>query len=94
MPGCRPCLLLLVAVLAVSGCFKKDYPAVSLVVSEVELQGNERVESRDVLDGLATAESPKFLGIWDGVIFDYEVFDETLLERDLGRIERYYRARP
>ena len=31
--------------------------------------------------------SPRFLGIWDGVVFDYEVFDETLLERDLERIQ-------
>jgi outer membrane protein insertion porin family/translocation and assembly module TamA len=86
-------LLLVGTAFAVTACFKKDYPSGSLVVSDVELQGTDRVASREVLDGLATAESPKFLGIWDGVIFDYEVYDETLLERDLGRIERYYRAR-
>lgn len=82
-----------VALFATAGCLKKDYPVRERVVSKVELEGADHVTPRDVLDGLATAESPRFLGIWDGVIFDYEVFDETLLERDLARIERYYRAR-
>jgi outer membrane protein assembly factor BamA len=85
-------LLLAIGCFAATGCLKKDYPAAP-VVSDVELEGSERVASNDLLEGLATAESPRFLGIWDGVIFDYEVFDEMLLERDLGRIERYYRAR-
>jgi outer membrane protein insertion porin family/translocation and assembly module TamA len=63
------------------------------VVGRVELEGADAVDPNAVLGALATAESPRFLGIWDGVVFDYEVFDETLLERDLERIQRYYRAR-
>lgn len=88
-------LLLVAATLlfATSGCVKKDYPAEGPVVSDVDLEGARAVDPSSVLDGLATARSPRFLGIWDGVVFDYEVFDETLLERDLERIERYYRAR-
>ncbi|HVW24889.1 MAG TPA: POTRA domain-containing protein [Polyangiaceae bacterium] len=75
------------------GCVKKDYPGDAPVVSAVDLEGADAVPAKDVLARLSTAASPRFLGIWDGVVFDYEVFDETLLERDLERIQRFYRAR-
>src|SRR5258708_3214909 len=37
--------------------------------------------------------SPKFLGFFRGVVYDYEVFSRAKLQRDLARVERYYRAR-
>lgn len=86
-------LLALLLGLVPAGCLKKDYPGEAPVVSAVDLEGAEAVPAKDVLSRLSTAASPRFLGIWDGVVFDYEVFDETLLERDLERIQRYYRAR-
>ncbi len=76
-----------------TGCLRKDYPVDAPVVRDVELLDVDAVDRDEVLNGLATAASPRFLGIWDGVVFDYEVYDEALLERDLERIERYYRAR-
>lgn len=79
--------------LAATGCVRKDYPVDGPAISDVEIEGADAVKPSDILDGLATAKSPRFLGIWDGVVFDYEVFDEELLARDLERIERYYRAR-
>ncbi|HEX4335870.1 MAG TPA: BamA/TamA family outer membrane protein [Polyangiaceae bacterium] len=85
-------LALILGVIPV-GCVKKDYPGEAPVVSTVALEGADAVDRNEVLAGLATAASPRFLGIWDGVVFDYELFDETLLERDLERIQRYYRAR-
>lgn len=85
--------MLALLALGAPGCVKKDYPERAPVISNIELEGTDHVSPQALLDGLATAESPRFLGIWDGVIFDYEVFDEALLERDLARIERYYRAR-
>lgn len=86
-------LLAAAALLATTACVKKDYPADAKVVSAVALENASSVDGDDVLAGLATAGSPRFLGIWDGVGFEYEVLDPTLLERDLERIERYYRAR-
>jgi outer membrane protein assembly factor BamA len=89
-------LVLLIAIavaLLTPGCLRQDYPEGAYVISKVSLAGADAVDPNEVLAGLATAESPRFLGIWDGVVFDYEVFDETLLERDLDRIVRYYRAR-
>jgi outer membrane protein insertion porin family/translocation and assembly module TamA len=69
--------------LFVNGCLRKDYPADAPVVESVRLEDQGAVSRDEVLAGLATAKSPRFLGIWDGVVFDYEVFDEALLDRDL-----------
>lgn len=86
--------LWMVAVLALtSGCLRKDYPVAAKVIRDVELEGAKAVSARAVLERLATAKSPRFLGIWDGVLFEYEVFDEAILARDLERIQRFYRAR-
>ena len=92
---CGRCAALLSVLLALAcwGCLRKDYPTEGPVVSEVELLDADAVDPDEVLDRLSTAESPQFLGIWDGVVFEYEVFDPALLARDLDRIERYYRAR-
>ena len=49
-------------------------------------------EGDELLDKLATRGSSKFLGLFRGVFFDYEVYDENVLARDLERVERYYRA--
>ena len=48
----------------------------------------------EIEDKIATAPSPHFLGIFPrGVVLDYELYDRYVLERDLTRIERLYRAR-
>lgn len=87
------CVAVVGALLLVTGCVRKGYPVDAPAVDDVEIRGAEVVDPDELLSGLATAESPRFLGIWDGVVFDYEVFDEQLLERDLERVERFYRAR-
>jgi outer membrane protein insertion porin family/translocation and assembly module TamA len=86
-------VLALVVGFALTGCFRKDYPLKAQVVSRIELEGAKIVDPEPLLEGLATSRSPRFLGIWDGVIFDYAVLDETVLEEDLVRVQRYYRAR-
>jgi outer membrane protein insertion porin family/translocation and assembly module TamA len=62
-------------------------------VDSVNLKGNDAVDSDDLREKLATAASPRFLGIFAGIVYDYNVFDRFVLDRDLQRIERYYRAR-
>ena len=37
--------------------------------------------------------APSSSALFRGVVYDYEVFDRATLQRDLARIERYYRAR-
>ena len=63
------------------------------MVDSVEVENTRAIDAGDLKDGLATAGSSRFLGIWEGVVFDYEVYDKDVLARDLKRIERYYRAR-
>ncbi|HEX2880956.1 MAG TPA: POTRA domain-containing protein [Polyangiaceae bacterium] len=86
-------LLLILVLLLTSGCLRQAYPTTAPVTSDVELQGAKVVSASAVLSKLSTAKSPRFLGIWDGVLFDYELFDEAVLARDLERIERFYHAR-
>jgi len=62
-------------------------------VDSVNLKGNDAIDSDDLREKLATAASPRFLGIFAGIVYDYTVFDRFVLDRDLQRIERYYRAR-
>jgi outer membrane protein assembly factor BamA len=79
--------------LALGACVKKDYPPNRAVVEDLELLGTDSIDEDELEEGLATARTSKFLGLFEGVIYDYEVFDENVLARDLERIERYYRAR-
>lgn len=71
------------------GCVKKPDRD---VVTDVSIEGGPSVDADDALEGMATAETPRFLGIFYGV-YEYETFDENVLARDLERIERFYRKR-
>jgi outer membrane protein insertion porin family/translocation and assembly module TamA len=64
-----------------------------MAVDDVTIRGARKVDSDDVLDKIATTESPKFLGLFRGVVYEYSVFDRNVLQRDLARIEAFYRAK-
>ena len=64
-----------------------------MATEAISVSGNEEIEEADILEHIATRPTPKFFGLVEGLMFDYEVFDRYVLERDLQRIERYYRAR-
>ena len=81
---------ILISALLGTGC--TSVPAGRSAVTAVELSGNDVVDAEDLREKLATTSSPKFLGLFQGVVYDYSVFDRFVLERDLQRIERYYRA--
>lgn len=68
-------------------------PARRYATEAISVTGNDSIDDADILEHIATRETPKFLGLFQGIMFDYEVFDRYVLERDLQRIERYYRAR-
>jgi outer membrane protein insertion porin family/translocation and assembly module TamA len=93
--GCFAWLkLCLACLLGMPGCFvQRSFPPKQAVIAAVEVEGLPASDVSSVLDGLATVASPRFLGIWDGVGFEYEVFDPELLKQDLLRIERYLLAR-
>jgi outer membrane protein assembly factor BamA len=66
-----------------------------VTIPGIDTEGTSRgVSASDIEDKIATAESPRFLGIFPrGAVLDYELLDQYVLARDLARIERAYRAR-
>jgi outer membrane protein insertion porin family/translocation and assembly module TamA len=73
------------------------------VIQKVEVLGNHAVSTSDIKEKIATTETSRLfggivehipiLGVWDRLLVDYERLDPFVLERDLSRIERSYRAR-
>ncbi len=62
-------------------------------IDAVDVTGTRSVDPHDIENKLASAESPKFLGVLSGVANDYSIYDASVLQRDLARVERYYRGR-
>jgi len=62
-------------------------------VDAVDFAGTDHVDEHQLASKIATTASPKFLGLVRGLVYDYELFDPYVLQRDLERVERYYRAR-
>jgi outer membrane protein insertion porin family/translocation and assembly module TamA len=87
-----PLRLGLCAALPVSaGC--ASLPRGAVAVDRIVVQGNDAVSASDLTERMATAESPRFLGLFQGLVHDYALFDRAVFQRDLERVERYYRAR-
>lgn len=84
-------LLLLGTAISISACV--SLPEGRYALKKLQLQGNHALDDDDIERIIASRSSPRFLGVFSGVLYDYEVFDRFVLERDLERIERYYRAR-
>jgi outer membrane protein insertion porin family/translocation and assembly module TamA len=84
-------VLLLSCAHALGAC--SSIPAGRSAVDSVDVSGNHAIAEGDILDRLSTTASPKFLALFRGIFFDYEVFDASALQRDLARVERYYRGR-
>ncbi|UQA63720.1 BamA/TamA family outer membrane protein [Polyangium aurulentum] len=72
-------------------------------MEDVDVLGNHEIPDKDIKGKIATAESAHplagvlkgvpVLGLTDVLGVEYERFDRFVLERDMERIERYYRAR-
>jgi hypothetical protein len=86
---CLPAIALVLSVASVA-CSKipKDRSA----VDAVDIHSTGDLGEGEVSDKISTAATSKFLGLFRGVTFDYEIYDETVLQRDLARIERYYQG--
>lgn len=74
-------------------CACTSVPKGRSAVDSVKFSGNASIDSDDLREKLATAESPRFLGLFPGIVYDYNVFDRFVLDRDLQRVERFYRER-
>jgi outer membrane protein assembly factor BamA len=84
-------LALLAVAVSQAGC--TYVPAGRSAIDTVKVHGADALSSNEITDRLATAESPKFLGLMRGIVYDYSIYDESVLQRDLARVERYYRGR-
>ncbi|MDF2695604.1 MAG: outer membrane protein assembly factor YaeT precursor [Labilithrix sp.] len=88
----HPFVVSAVALLAFAGSACYRVPSGKKAVASVSIEGTHDIDDEDLEDSIATRESSRFLGIFDGVIYEYEIFDQYALRRDLQRIERYLRA--
>jgi outer membrane protein insertion porin family/translocation and assembly module TamA len=81
------------ALLLALGCYPRpDVGAEAPIVDALDIVGGDSVDIERLKEGLATHATERFL-FMQGVIADYEVLDEALLERDLERVERFFQAR-
>jgi outer membrane protein insertion porin family/translocation and assembly module TamA len=79
------------AIAMLCGC--KTVPEGRSAVDEVQIRGTKELDDDDVKDKIATTESPKFLMLFRGVLFEYSLFDRFVLQRDLARVEAFYRSK-
>ncbi|HEY8075930.1 MAG TPA: BamA/TamA family outer membrane protein [Labilithrix sp.] len=84
-------VVLAAAALALGGC--KTIPDGRSAVNDVVVRGAEKVDDGEVTDKIATTKSPKFLGLFRGILYEYSVFDRFVLQRDLARVEAFYRGK-
>ncbi|HEX2674045.1 MAG TPA: POTRA domain-containing protein, partial [Polyangiaceae bacterium] len=68
-------------------------PAQRFNLESLTVTGNSEIDDDEITERIASRETPKFLGLFPGVMYDYEIFNRFVLERDLQRIERFYRSR-
>ena len=80
-----------IALLAVCGC--NTIPEGRSAVDKVVVLGASEVDDGDIEEKIATTATPKLLGLFRGVIYDYALFDRFVLQRDLARVEAFYRAK-
>lgn len=50
-------------------------------------------DTEDLAEKLATTPSPKFLGLFRGLVYEYALFERQVLQKDLARIEAACRAK-
>jgi len=62
-------------------------------VDSVRVLHAKDVQPSEIEEKLATQASTKFLFLFQGVAYDYEVYDESVLQRDMARVERLYRSK-
>jgi outer membrane protein insertion porin family/translocation and assembly module TamA len=92
----RPCaqdaaIRILAVVAWLSGC--KSIPAGRAALEGIEFEGVHNGSVPDLSSKIASTPTPRFLGIFEGIVYEYSLFDPFVLRADILRIERYYRAR-
>jgi outer membrane protein assembly factor BamA len=62
-------------------------------VDSVRILHARAVSDDDLESKMGTQASTRFLFLFQGVAYDYSIYDESVLQRDMARIERFYRSK-
>jgi outer membrane protein insertion porin family/translocation and assembly module TamA len=89
-PFLGSCVLVLALAASTAAC--SSLPEGRSAVDSVTIVNAHSLDADDVKGKLSTEATPRFLGLWQGLLYDYEVFDASVLQRDLARVERTYRG--
>lgn len=81
--------LLMVLLLGSAAC--TALPEGKSSIDAVDVRGTDLGSEAE--DKIATRPTTRFLGLFKGVFYEYEVFDRYVLERDLLRVERFLKSR-
>jgi len=76
---------------ALAACSK--IPPGRSAIDSVRVANAHQVPAGDIESKLATQGSAKFLFLFQGLVYDYEVYDEAVLQRDMARVERVYQSK-
>jgi len=82
----------LLTALLLAGCH--NVPRGESAVDRLKVEGAAGRQKNEIKEGIATRQSPRLLGVFNpGFVFEYELYDEGTLNRDIERIERLMRRR-
>lgn len=84
----RRLALFMLLLLLTASCSR--VPAGRSSVDAIVVRGTSAIDGDDLLAKLATTPTTKFLGLFRGVFFDYQLYNRSKLQRDLDRIQRFY----
>lgn len=73
---------------ATSGC--ASIPQGRRAVDAVAMEGVDQVSESELRAAMATRPNDRFLGVAEGVMVDYQLFDSYVLQEDMARIQRFY----
>jgi outer membrane protein insertion porin family/translocation and assembly module TamA len=85
-------LALLAPALVASVLACSKIPPGRSAVDSVRIINAKDLSASDIEAKLGTQASTKFLFLFQGIAYDYSVYDEAVLQRDMARVERFYRA--
>lgn len=88
---CIALVVFIAAIFVLGGC--KTIPQGRSAVNEVQVRGAKQIDDDDIKDKIATTETTKFLMLFRGILFEYTLFDRFVLQRDLARVEAFYRSK-
>jgi outer membrane protein insertion porin family/translocation and assembly module TamA len=71
----------------------KSIPSGRAALDGIDFEGVRGVSESDLSSKIASTPSPRFLGIVEGLVYEYSLFDPFVLRADVLRVERFYRAR-